>query len=352
MDFELTSEEREGARRAAGIAARAGSPGGDPAALRQGLLAAQQALAGGAGGVAAGLALARESAALFLGVEATRHLASVVSALGGGLPPGEAGALSRGERVGAVALADDAGAPARLVRAGAGWRLTGRKSFATNAPAADWIGAFAEAEGGEALCLLSPRDPGVRVGAPMDLMGLDGLLVSEVAAEGAALAPARVLGPFEDRAASARYARDADLSLAVAAAGLMRGAVAAANRQAHERQRGGRPLYARQEVAFRLAEVLALTEAAELLCHRAAWLVRTGGPEADTVVRCAKVFCTESAERAAGAALQVWGGQGYRKGNAGERAWRDAKGLALAGTTAEVARMAIADAALSRARGA
>jgi alkylation response protein AidB-like acyl-CoA dehydrogenase len=352
MDFQIAAEEREGAQRAAGIAARAAGSGADPAARRQGLLAAQQALAGGAGGVAAGLALARESVALYLGVEATRHLASLLPGPGAGLPPGEREALQRGERVGAVALADDAGAPARLVRTADGWRLSGRKSFATNAPAADWIGAFAEAEGGEALCLLSPRDPGVRVGAAMDLMGLDGLLVSEVAAEGAPLAPARVLGPFEGRAASARYAREADLSLAVAAAGLMRAALAAAKRQAHERQRGGRPLFARQEVAFQLAEVLALAEAAELLCHRAAWLVRTDGSEADTVVRCAKVFCCEAAERAAGAALQVMGGGGYRKGNAAERAWRDAKGLTLAGTTVEVARMAIADALLSRAGGA
>jgi alkylation response protein AidB-like acyl-CoA dehydrogenase len=42
------------------------------------------------------------------------------------------------------------------------------------------------------------------------------------------------------------------------------------------------------------------------------------------------------------------GGEGYRRGNAAERAYRDAKGLTLAGTTVEVARMAIADALLSR----
>lgn len=348
MDFAIAAGEREAAQRAAEVAARSG--GGDPAERRQGLLDAQRALHGGAGGVAASLALARESLALFLSVEATRHLASLVDALGGGLPPGEGEALSRGERVGAVALADDDSAPARLSRSAEGWRLSGRKPFVTNAPMADWIGAFAEVEGGEALCLLSPRDPGVRVGAPLELMGLDGLLVSEVAAEGARLSPARVMGPFEGRAASARYARDADLSLAIAAAGLVRGVLDAANREAHGRRRGGLPLFAHQEVAFRLAEVLALAEAAELLCHRAAWLARSGSPEADALVRCAKVFCTETAERAAGAALQVMGGQGYRKGSAGERAWRDAKGLALAGTTAEVARMAIADALLLGAR--
>jgi alkylation response protein AidB-like acyl-CoA dehydrogenase len=303
--------------------------------------------AGDERGVAAGIARARESVPLFLAAEATRHLSRLLEALGGGLPAPELGALARGERVGAVALADAAEAPARLARAAGGWRLSGRKSFVTNAPSADWIAVFAEAEEGEALCLLSPRDPGVRVGEPMALLGLDGLPVAEVELLLAAPPPERVLGPFPDRAASRRYALDADLSLAVAACGLMRGVLAAASGEAHRRQRGGRPLFARQEVAFRLAEVLALAEAAELLCHRAAWLAARGDPEAATVVRCAKVFCTESAERAASAGLQVLGGEGYRRGSVAERAYRDAKGLELAGTTVEVARMAIADALLA-----
>jgi alkylation response protein AidB-like acyl-CoA dehydrogenase len=352
MDFELSPEERERVRRAAALAAgptgRAALAAGGGAPRREALLAAQRGLAPGAGSVAQGLSVASESPALFLAAEATRHLADLLSALGGGLPRGELEALSRGERVGAVALADAAGGPpARLEARGGGWRLTGRKAFVTNAPAADWIAVLAEAEGGEAACLVAPGDAGVRVGDPLELLGLEGLLVAEVALEDAPLAPERVLGPSPGRAGRERYARQADLSLAVAAAGLMRGALRAANRWAHERQRDGRPLFARQEVAFKLAEVLALTEAAELLCHRADWLARTGDAEAGAVVRCAKVFCAESAERAASAGLQVMGGEGYKKGSAGERAYRDAKGLALAGTTTEVARMAIADELLS-----
>jgi alkylation response protein AidB-like acyl-CoA dehydrogenase len=50
----------------------------------------------------------------------------------------------------------------------------------------------------------------------------------------------------------------------------------------------------------------------------------------------------------ASACLQVTGGEGYRRGSVAERAYRDAKGLTLAGTTVEVARMAIADELLAR----
>jgi hypothetical protein len=179
-------------------------------------------------------------------------------------------------------------------------------------------------------------------------MGLDGLPVSGLAVEDAPLQAARVLGPFDDRGAVDRYRRDADLSLALAGAGLMRAVLRAATRHAHAHERGGRPVFSRQEVAFPLAEMAALAEAAELLCHRAAWMLETGDGQADTVVRCAKVFCTESAERVASAGLQVMGGEGYRRGSPAERAYRDAKGLCLAGTTVEVARMEIAEALLSR----
>lgn len=356
MDFELGPEGQEAERAAAWLEAEGKAftalSGLDAAALRVALLAAQGALAGpGSRALAPLLAVARRSAPLFLALEATRHLRDLVGSLGpGGLPEGEIAALARGERIGAVALADSAEAPpARLARSGDGWRLTARKSFVTNAPVADWIAVFADSDGREAVCLVSPREAGVRPGERMDLMGLDGLAVAALAAEDAPLPASRVLGPFADRAASARYARDANLSIAVAAAGLMRGALRAAHRHARDHRRDGRPVFSRQEVAFKLAEVLALTEAAELLCYRASWMVETADPGADTVVRCAKVFCTESAERAASACLQVMGGEGYRKGNAAERAYRDAKGLALAGTTVEVARMAIADALLSRA---
>ncbi len=357
MDFELSARAREAEGRAAALLeAEAGAvealPGLDGAALRRLLLAARRALPGEAGAeVAARLAVARASPALLLGLEATRHLLDLVEALGPrALPEGEMAALRRGERLGAVALADAAGAgPSRLEPDGDGWRLAGRKSFVSNGPIADWIAVVAICGGREALCLVAPGDPGVRPGLRMELMGLDGLSVSALALEGARLPADRVIGPFEGRPAAERYARAADLSVAVAAAGLMRSVLLFATHHARTHERDGRSAFARQEVAFKLAEVLALAEAAELLCHRAGWLAACGDAEAGTVARCAKVFCAESAERAASACLQVTAGEGYRRGTAAERAWRDAKGLCLCGTTVEVARMAIADDLLSRA---
>jgi butyryl-CoA dehydrogenase len=336
---------------AAEAAAIEAMPRLDAPALRRLLAAAQGALAGEVGReVAARLAVARASPSLLLAVEATRHLRELAASLGpGALPASEADALARGERIGAVALADAAGAaPAWLRRDGRGWSLTAQKPFVTNGPVADWFAVFADADGREAVCLVSPRDEGVRPGPRLALAGLDGLAVSALAVEEARLSDERVLVVRGDAVPSGRYRLEADLSAAIAAAGLMRGALSAAVAHARAHVRGGKPAFAHQEVAFPLAEVLALTEAAELLCHRAAWLAETGDPQAAVVVRCAKVFCTEGAERAASACVQAMGGEGYRRGSAADRAWRDAKGLALAATTVEVARMDIAAALLSR----
>ena len=354
MDLGLGAVEREGERRAAALLdgegrAFASLPRRDTAGQRALLLSAQRALLGDLStGPAARLAVARASAPLFLALESTRHFREVAgAAAGGALGEREAAALLAGDRIGAVAFADAAEA-ARLRREGEGWRLTAGKSFVTNGPVADWIAVFAEADGRQAVCLVSAGDEGVGPREPMELMGLDGLPVSSLAVEGAFLPAARVLGPFEDRSPGSRYRREADLSLALAGAGLMRRVLRAANRHAHAHRRDGRPVFSRQEVAFRLAEMASLAEAAELLCHRAAWMVESGARQADTVVRCAKVFCAESAERVASAGLQVMGGEGYRRGGPAEQAYRDAKGLCLAGTTLEVARMEIADALLSR----
>jgi acyl-CoA dehydrogenase len=323
-------------------------PALDAATLRRLSRALLPALgAPGSDGVAARLVVARASPALLLAVEATRHLAALLCAFGP--DDDERAALARGERIGAVALADAGAAPpARLAPGADGWRLTAEKPLVTNAPLADWIAVFAEADGREVIALVTPHDPGVTVGAPVALLGLDGLAVAPVSAA-ATLPTSRVLGPLEEGAAArARYARDADLTLAIAGAGLARGVLHAAHRHARAHVRGGQPLMAHQEVAFPLAEVHAHADAAELLCHRAAWLVETGDPEGDTIVRCAKVFCAENAERAASACLQAMGAEGYRRGSVAERAYRDAKGLALAGTSTGLARMAIADALLSR----
>ncbi|MBW2219000.1 MAG: acyl-CoA dehydrogenase, partial [Deltaproteobacteria bacterium] len=58
------------------------------------------------------------------------------------------------------------------------------------------------------------------------------------------------------------------------------------------------------------------------------------------------VFLTESAEQVASSALQILAGSGYQTGNAAERAFRCSKYLQIAGTSTEISRVKIGDAAM------
>jgi alkylation response protein AidB-like acyl-CoA dehydrogenase len=297
--------------------------------------------------------LARASVSLFLSVRATMEFGEIVACFGNASARTELlGPFARGDLIGAVALSepgDEAqSGPTKVTEESGSYRLVGKKTFVTNGSIADWVAVFAELEGRGAISLVQRGEDGVTPGPRLDLMGLNGMALSDLVFESVLVPADRVLGPFNRNAAGSWYRQSADLSIAVAAVGLMQRTLKVAEEYAKGHRRGGRPIFFYQEIRFKLAEMLTLTQTAELLCRRAAWAVAARQPDARTLIRCAKVFAVENAEKAAGMALQVTAGHGYQKGNFCERAYRDASGLALAGTTVEVSRMAIADELLDR----
>ncbi|MBN1770871.1 MAG: acyl-CoA dehydrogenase [Deltaproteobacteria bacterium] len=374
MDFEWTAEENAAREQVAGLL-DAGERGrlaaleeADGPALCEATLRGFRRL-GGAGywdaalgprddartplRAAMDLELARASSSFFLAVQATRHAAGLLAGWG----PDDVrarllGPLCAGEAVGAVVLPEAGaaadGGPAATDSGGGSWTLRGRRPFVANGPIADAVAVFAQTEDRTLVAFVRPGDAGVRLGPRLRTLGLDGLATSALELDGARVPADRVLGPFEDDAARVWCARSRDLGLAIAGVGLMQRALGAAKDHAQSHARGGKPLVARQEVGFKLAELLTLTQTAELLVHRAAWMVGAGEAEAGILVRCAKVFCAESAEKVAGGAMQVLAGHGCLAGHEVERAWREAKTLALMGTTVERSRMAIADELLAR----
>jgi len=374
MNFEWTEEERAGRDRIAALldaderARLAAAEDADAASLREAVQRSQRRL-GDAGywkialgpaedahtlaRVAMDLELARASSSFFLAFQATRHLAGLVAGWGSAaLRTDLLASLLDGGTIGAVVLPEAGGVadgtPTVTAANGGGWTLRGARPFVANGPIADWLAVFADAGGKTLVGLVRPEQPNVRRGERLRLVGLGGLATCAVELDGVRLAADRVLGPFDDAAAATWCRRSRDLGLAVAGVGLMRRTFEAAKTYAQGRQRGGKPIVFRQEIGFKLAELLTLAQTAELLVDRAAWMVGTGDPEADTLVRCAKVFCAENAERVASAALQVLAGHGCIAGNEVERAWRDAKAIGVLGTTVEVARMAVADELLAR----
>jgi butyryl-CoA dehydrogenase len=106
----------------------------------------------------------------------------------------------------------------------------------------------------------------------------------------------------------------------------------------------GGPIGRKQGVAFQIADLQVMADAAELLTYKAAAL-KDAGADAATFKKAAaiaKVYATESAVSATRIATQVFGGYGFMEEYPVTRFYRDAKVLEIGEGTSEVQRILIA----------
>jgi butyryl-CoA dehydrogenase len=113
---------------------------------------------------------------------------------------------------------------------------------------------------------------------------------------------------------------------------------------AGERQTFGGPIGRKQGVAFQIADLKVMADAAELLVYRAAALKdsQASVQEFKQAASVAKLYATESAVTATRIATQVFGGYGFMEEYPVARFYRDAKILEIGEGTSEVQRMLIA----------
>jgi butyryl-CoA dehydrogenase len=113
---------------------------------------------------------------------------------------------------------------------------------------------------------------------------------------------------------------------------------------AGERTTFGVPIGAKQGVAFQIADLEVMLEAARMLTYKAAAMKDAGRPakEFKQAAAIAKLYATESAVTATRIATQVFGGYGFMEEYPVTRFYRDAKVLEIGEGTSEVQRMLIA----------
>ena len=140
--------------------------------------------------------------------------------------------------------------------------------------------------------------------------------------------------------------QDAPAALAV---GCMQACLDASLAYAGERQTFGVPIGRKQGLAFQIADLQVMLDAARLLTYKAAAMKdamaagRGPGPqEFKQAAAVAKLYATESAVTATRIATQVFGGYGFMEEYAVARFYRDAKVLEIGEGTSEVQRMLIA----------
>jgi acyl-CoA dehydrogenase len=260
-------------------------------------------------------------------------------------------AAAQGRAIAAFALTEPgagsslAETSTRATRTASGWRLDGHKTFISNAGIADFYTVLARTSGdpgkaeGLSMFAVDARARGTSVEAfeviaphPIGEVRFDAVELPADALLGAAdQGLAIALGTL------ARFRT----TVAAAANGFARRALAQTRAHLASRRQFGKPLAANQALRFDVAEMDVRLRAAELLVAEAAALVDAGADSGLAVAR-AKLFATEGASWICDRAVQLHGGLGVKRGSVVERLFREVRALRIYEGTSEIQKLIIA----------
>ena len=133
---------------------------------------------------------------------------------------------------------------------------------------------------------------------------------------------------------------DGRIAIAALALGVIECCLDEARRYASERHTFGRPIGSNQAVAFKIADLAVMAEAARGLVYGAAARRDAGRPFKKEAAM-AKLYATEAAVTATREATQIFGGYGFIDETLVARQYRDAKILEIGEGTSEVQRLVI-----------
>jgi alkylation response protein AidB-like acyl-CoA dehydrogenase len=125
------------------------------------------------------------------------------------------------------------------------------------------------------------------------------------------------------------------------ALGLAQAAFDAAVRNSQERVQFGQPISKFQAIQWMIADMATEIDCARLMVYRAA-AMKDAGVRFTKEAAMAKLYASETAERAAFKALQIHGGYGYSREYPVERIYRDQRLCSIGEGTSEIQRLVIA----------
>jgi acyl-CoA dehydrogenase len=241
---------------------------------------------------------------------------------------------------------DAASISTTATRVDGGYRITGQKSWISNAGAAELYVVFAKTDptkrsAGVSAFLLNRGAEGLGFGEPMKKMGQRAIVCREIFFDD-------VFVPEEDRLGEEGQGfyglmGTFDISrvvLGAAAVGAARAAYEYALDYAKTRKQFGVPIIDHQAVAFRLAEMATRIEAARLLVLHAARII-DGGGSARGIAAMAKLTASETAMFVTHAAVQTLGGWGYSREYPVEQWMRDVKLEEIEEGTSDIMKLVI-----------
>jgi acyl-CoA dehydrogenase len=247
--------------------------------------------------------------------------------------------------------------------AGDEWVLDGTKTWITNGGIAAVHVVVASVDPalgsrGQASFVVPPGTRGLSQGRKFKKMGIRASHTAEVVLDGCRVPGRCLLGGkdhLDERLARAREGRSSGRrqaamrtfeasrpAVGAQAVGIARAAYEHALEHAKNRRQFGRAIVENQAIAFKLADMKTMVDAARLLVWRAAWMSRRGDGFPRGEGSMSKLFAGETAVKVTGEAIQILGGHGYVRDQPVERWHRDARIYTIFEGTSEIQRLIIA----------
>jgi acyl-CoA dehydrogenase len=264
--------------------------------------------------------------------------------------------------VGAFALSepccgtDAAAITTRAVKEGDEYVISGRKTWITNSPYADFFlvaartGRPEDRHRGVSLFVVD-KTSCVEV-SKLDMMGYRGSGTSEVLFKDCRVPESNMVGQLNGGFKVVMDAlNEGRVVTAATALGLAEAAFEDALAYSRQRETMGVPIAEHQMVQYMLAEMKVRVEAMRLLIYEAARRVDAGDPDYPMWSSMAKLAAAQWGVDVARMAVQVEGGFGYSRESLVERVYRDVKMVEIGDGTNEVQRLVIVRGLLGRIRG-
>src|SRR3954453_759477 len=233
------------------------------------------------------------------------------------------------------------------------WVIDGAKQFITNSGSTitslvTVTARTGQAENGKAeisTIIVPSGTPGFTAEKPYDKLGWHASDTHPLTFQDARVPQGNLLG--ERGRGYAQFLATLDdgrVAIAALAVGCIQACLDMSLEYARDRQTFGKPIGAKQGLAFQIADLEVMLHASRALTYRAAAMKDAGAPmkEFKQAAAVAKLYTTESAVTATRIATQVFGGYGFMEEYAVARFYRDAKVLEIGEGTSEVQRMLIA----------
>jgi acyl-CoA dehydrogenase len=253
-----------------------------------------------------------------------------------------------GKKICAVAVTEPgAGSDVKGIRTtarrdGDHYVLNGTKMFITNGVNGDLYCVAAKTDARTkpsqslSMILVEKGTPGFRVSRALDKHGWRSSDTAELVFENCRVPAENILGEEGQGFYSImKNFQNERTMIAAMATGEAEGALELTLDWVRERQAFGAPLWEKQAVRMKLAELAAKVEAGRQLVHHAAWLDAQGF-DAVKEVSMAKAYCGELVNEVMYACVQFHGGMGFMRESAIERMSRDARVQSIGGGATEV----------------